>query len=182
MASCRDCPSYLTSAETAHDLLFPPKTTVHEKWLPAETVSVILLPAERLGRKLITGTVSARSYLPSTTVSAGSKRLQTVSAEAKYDRQSLQETKISRLVYTLWKLPFIVNVGMKTVSQRCRFVTSNYREMVLSAIDFRNRFAERPYLCEELIEPDQVVVGIWIIVTLINYVFCLLHSQNIQCL
>ena len=49
-------------------------------------------------------------------------------------------------------------VGMKTVSQRCRFVTSNYREMVLSAIDFRNRFAERPYLCEELIESDQVVV------------------------
>ena len=48
--------------------------------------------------------------------------------------------------------------GMKTVSQRCRFVTSSYREMVLSAIDFRNRFAERPYLCEELIEPDQVVV------------------------
>ena len=51
-ASCRDCPSYLASAETVHDLLHPAKTTVQEKWLPAETVSVILLPAETLGRKL----------------------------------------------------------------------------------------------------------------------------------
>ena len=45
-ASCRDCPSYLASPETVHDLLLPAKTTVHEKWLPAETVRVILLPAE----------------------------------------------------------------------------------------------------------------------------------------
>ena len=32
-------------------LLFA-ETTVHKKWLPAETVRVILLPAETLGRKL----------------------------------------------------------------------------------------------------------------------------------
>ena len=51
-ASCRDCPSYLASAQTVHDLLLPAETTVHEKWLPAETVCVILLPAETLGRKL----------------------------------------------------------------------------------------------------------------------------------
>ena len=51
-----------------------------------------------------------------------------------------------------------IYIGMKTVNQRCRFVTSNYRNMVLAAVDFRNRFAERPYLCEELMEPDQVVV------------------------
>ena len=31
-------------------LLFA-ETTVHQKWLPAETVRVILLPAETLGRK-----------------------------------------------------------------------------------------------------------------------------------
>ena len=49
----------------------------------------------------MTRTVSAGSYLPSTTVSAGSKRSRTVSAEAKYDGQSLQEGKISGLVYTL---------------------------------------------------------------------------------
>ena len=36
-ASCRDCPSYLASAETVRDLLLPAETTVHEKWLPAET-------------------------------------------------------------------------------------------------------------------------------------------------
>ena len=51
-ASCSDCPSYLASAETVRDLLLPAKTTVHEKWLPAETVCVILLPAETLRRKL----------------------------------------------------------------------------------------------------------------------------------
>ena len=45
-ASCRDCPSYLASAETIRDLLLPAETTVHEKRLPAETVHVILLPAE----------------------------------------------------------------------------------------------------------------------------------------
>ena len=118
-ASCRDCLSYLASIETVCDLLLPAETTVHEKWLPAETVPVILLPAETLGRKLIhtkhnslgrkqevtdslTRTVSAGSYLPSTTVLAGSKRSLTVSAEAKYDGQSLQEAKISGLVYTLW--------------------------------------------------------------------------------
>ena len=50
--SCRDCPSYLASAETVRDLFLPAETTVHKKWLPAETVCVILLPAETLGRKL----------------------------------------------------------------------------------------------------------------------------------
>ena len=51
-ASCRDCSSYLASAETVRDLLLPAETTVHKKWLPAETVHVILLPAKTLGRKL----------------------------------------------------------------------------------------------------------------------------------
>ena len=81
----------MASAEAVHDLLLPAETTVHEKWLPAETVRVILLPAETLGRKLITRTVSAGNYLPSITVLAGSKRSRTVSGEAKYDGQSLQE-------------------------------------------------------------------------------------------
>jgi hypothetical protein len=45
------------------------------------------------------------------------------------------------------------------VQQRCCYVTSTYKDMVLSALDFRNRFAEQPYICEELLEPDQVVVG-----------------------
>ena len=51
-ASCRDCPSYLASAETVCDLLLPAETTIYEKWLSAETVCVILLPAKSLSRKL----------------------------------------------------------------------------------------------------------------------------------
>ena len=39
-ASCRDCPSYLASAETVRDLLIPAETIVLDKWLPAETVRV----------------------------------------------------------------------------------------------------------------------------------------------
>ena len=46
-ASCRDCLSYLASAETVCDLELSAETSVHEKSLPAETVRVILL----LGRK-----------------------------------------------------------------------------------------------------------------------------------
>ena len=75
----------LSFTETVRAILLPAETTVHEKWLPTETVRVILHPAETL----------------STTVSAGSKRSGTVSTEAKYDGQSLQEAKISGLVYTL---------------------------------------------------------------------------------
>ena len=44
--SCRDCLSYLASAETVRDLFLSAETVVHEKWLPAETVRVILIPAK----------------------------------------------------------------------------------------------------------------------------------------
>ena len=39
-------------AETVHDILLFAETTCDEKWLPAEIVCVILLPAETFGRKL----------------------------------------------------------------------------------------------------------------------------------
>ena len=42
----------LSVIETVRDLLLPVETTVHEKWLPAQTVRVILLPSKTLGRKL----------------------------------------------------------------------------------------------------------------------------------
>ena len=42
----------MASTENVRDLLLPAETTVHEKWLPAKTVRVILLPAETLGGKL----------------------------------------------------------------------------------------------------------------------------------
>ena len=51
-------------------------------------------PAESLGRKQNHNEVAAGSQFSWTAVSAGSKRSRTVSAEAKYDGQSLQETKI----------------------------------------------------------------------------------------
>ena len=47
-------------------------------------------------------TVSAGSHLSCTEVSAGSKSSWTVSAEAKYDVQSMQEAKIGGINYTLW--------------------------------------------------------------------------------
>ena len=51
-------------------------------------------------------------------VSAGSKRSRTVSAEAKYDEQSLQEVKIITLVYTLCNArtqntPFCGKINLK---------------------------------------------------------------------
>ena len=38
--------------DCVRDLLLPVETTVHDSWLPAEAVRVILLSAETLGRKL----------------------------------------------------------------------------------------------------------------------------------
>ena len=55
--------------------------------------------AESLGRKQ-NHTDSLQEAIFVEVVSAGSKRSQTVSAEAKYDGQYLQEGKISGLVYT----------------------------------------------------------------------------------
>ena len=86
-ASCRDCPSYLASAETVHDLLLPAETTVHKKWLLAETVRVILLPAKTLGRKLNHMDSLCRKLI---TKHNSLGRKQEI-AEAKYNGQSLQE-------------------------------------------------------------------------------------------
>ncbi|CAH1245163.1 C5orf34 [Branchiostoma lanceolatum] len=47
--------------------------------------------------------------------------------------------------------------GVRRVQQRTRFVTSEFRSRVLQALEFRNRFCERPYLCQELVEKDRVV-------------------------
>ena len=69
------------------------ETTVHEKRLPAETVLVILLPAETLGRKLHHTDILCRKLFTKHN-SLGRKQEiadRLVSAETKYDVQSLQE-------------------------------------------------------------------------------------------
>ncbi|KAL3846781.1 hypothetical protein ACJMK2_017739 [Sinanodonta woodiana] len=47
--------------------------------------------------------------------------------------------------------------GFNVVQQRCQFVTSQYRQKVMSALDFRNRFAERPFLAQEFLHQDQII-------------------------
>ncbi|XP_061183350.1 uncharacterized protein C5orf34 homolog [Saccostrea echinata] len=47
--------------------------------------------------------------------------------------------------------------GMKSISQRSEFVTSDYKYKLIQALDFRNRFAEKPYICKDLTMPDQIV-------------------------
>ena len=62
-------------------------------------VWLCFLPRLSAGSR-IAQTVSAGSHFSWTVVSTESKRSRTVSGEAKYDGQSLQEAKISGLVYT----------------------------------------------------------------------------------
>ena len=81
----------LAFAETVLNLLLPAETTVHEKWLPAETVRVFLLPAETLGRKLNHTDSLCRKLFTKHNIPAGSKKSRTVSAEAKYGGQFMQE-------------------------------------------------------------------------------------------
>ena len=66
-----------------------------------QTVHVIVLPAETLGRKHTHAKVSPGNQVSQTAVSAGGKTSRTVSAAAKYDGQSRQGAKIGGLVYTL---------------------------------------------------------------------------------
>lgn len=96
--------SYLASTETVRDLLVPTGITVIEKWLPAETVSVTLLPTESISRKQ-NNAVSAGSHSSCTTLSAGSKRSLPVSTEDKYDGLSLQEVAYTNIILFLRLTP-----------------------------------------------------------------------------
>lgn len=55
-------------------------------------------------------------------------------------------------------------LGDVTIQQRTRFVTSTFRSKVQLALDFRNRFVERPFLCQDLIEQGSMLVRIVYIV------------------
>jgi len=55
---------------------------------------------------------------------------------------------------------FLFNVVQaNTVQQRTQFATSNFRRQIIDALDFRNRFAQCPFLCRELIEPENIQVS-----------------------
>lgn len=54
---------------------------------------------------------------------------------------------------------FDCSTGASTqLHKRTQFVASEYRQRVLQALDFRNRFAKRPFLCEELLSSTQNAV------------------------
>ncbi|KAK2170996.1 hypothetical protein NP493_1116g00002 [Ridgeia piscesae] len=46
---------------------------------------------------------------------------------------------------------------MATIQQRSRFVTSSYRDKLKAALDFRNMFASRPYLCDVSLDTGDTV-------------------------
>ena len=48
--------------------------------------------------------------------------------------------------------------GVRTIKQRTAFVTSAFQDAVTEAIDFRNRFADQPYLCTKLGDYSEIVV------------------------
>jgi len=50
-------------------------------------------------------------------------------------------------------------VHENAVQQRTQFVTSTFRRQIIDALDFRNRFAQHPFLCRELIEPENILVS-----------------------
>ena len=75
-------------------------TTVREKWLPTETVCMMVLPAESLGRKHShTDRLYRKPFISEqkSLQETGNKR----SGGAKSDGQAQQEAKISGLIYTL---------------------------------------------------------------------------------
>ena len=85
---------------------------------------MILFPAERQDtescrqsqhsrQETIMQTVSTGSHFSRTVVLEGSKRSQTVSAEAKSERQSRQEAKIGGLVYTMCSIAHLRGVFIK---------------------------------------------------------------------
>ncbi|XP_028658311.1 uncharacterized protein C5orf34 homolog [Erpetoichthys calabaricus] len=46
---------------------------------------------------------------------------------------------------------------MERICQRTQFVTSNHRNLLIQALDFRNRFSAKPYLPHNLIDPHNKV-------------------------
>ena len=101
LASCRDyCP--------VRELLLPAETTVLEEWLPAETVRVTASCWESRQEAESCWQSLQEAIYRCTEVPTGSKSSRTVSAEARYDVQSLQEAKIGGIDYTLWCITEVI--------------------------------------------------------------------------
>ena len=109
-SSCRDCPPYLASAETVRDLLLPVETTVHEKWLPAETVRVILISAETLGRKL-NHTESLQEVISQAQQPLSSSLLFTAANALPLKRTHQEEHLLRKKERKLYRLPAFVKVA-----------------------------------------------------------------------
>ena len=56
----------------------------------------------------------------------------------------------------------LLTTGAQGVQKWTQFVTSAHKAKVIQALDFRNRFAHRPFLCSSLIPPEDIVVGLLI--------------------
>ena len=71
------------------------------KWLPAESIRLILHPTETFGRKHSYADSLSRKPVLRTVVLKGSKKSRTVSTEAKYVGQFRREAITGGLVFTL---------------------------------------------------------------------------------
>ncbi|MEW8548154.1 MAG: hypothetical protein AB2693_32020 [Candidatus Thiodiazotropha sp.] len=92
----------MASTETVCDLLLPAETFVHVKWLPAETLFVILLPAEILGKKQThADRLCRKPFFADGSLSRKQEIVDSLGGSQIY-RQSLKEAKIGGLVYTLF--------------------------------------------------------------------------------
>ena len=73
-------------------------------------------------------------------------------------------------------------LGLKTVKQRTEFAISTYRPYVKEALDFRNRFAERPFVCRPLYETTQIIVSSASrIYSTLSHKVCVLKLENKYC-
>ena len=74
---------------------------------------MVLLSVEAVGRKHNhADRLGRKQFITVTVVSAGIKRSHPVLAEAKYDGQCRQESKIAGLVYTLFYCTFVLSHDM----------------------------------------------------------------------
>ena len=90
------CPSYLACAETVDNLLLPAETVVHNKWLPAESISMIPFLLKRLVRNKSHGQSQQEAIPPvPPDISVGRKQdITDILGGAKYDGQPRQEANI----------------------------------------------------------------------------------------